>query len=256
MKISVITAVFNDEGHIEGCIRSVLGQGYNNLEYIVVDGGSNDKTPEIVSRYSGRVVKISSSGPSGLYTSLNRGISAAAGQVIGFLHSDDLYAAGDVLESVARIFSDKGADCVYGDLEYVDRRDTSKVIRYWRAGECRPEKLRRGWFPPHPALFIKKDIYDKYGLFDASFRIAADYDLMLRFLLDKGIKACYLPKVLIKMRAGGMSNRSLRCLLKKSYEDFVILKKHKIRFPLLVLLNKNISKIPQFFNLKKKQGVL
>jgi len=109
MKISVITAVFNDEGHIEGCIRSVLGQGYNNLEYIVVDGGSNDKTPEIVNRYSGRVVKIASSVPSGLYPALNRGIIAATGQVVGVLNSDDLYAAGDILESVARIFLNEGA---------------------------------------------------------------------------------------------------------------------------------------------------
>jgi len=245
-KISIITAVFNNKDHIAGCINSVKDQTYKDIEHIVVDSGSTDGTTEILDSYSNGPTKVIHDEKKGLFYSLNNGISGASGGIIGILHSDDLYADKYTVEKVADLFNDTKVDGVYGDLVYVKRDRPDKVMRYWHSGEFKPSKLKFGWTPPHPALFLRKEVYRNIGLFDTAFTIASDYDFMLRLLLSEKFNISYISDVLVRMRMGGLSNRSLACLLRKSYEDFLILKRHRMRLPVFTLLAKNFSKLPQF----------
>lgn len=244
MKISIITACYNSSANIEAALRSVSGQTYSPLEYIVVDGASTDGTLAILEKYRGKIYKLVSERDAGIYDALNKGFSAATGDVIGLLHSDDVYAGEDVLAKVAKVFEATGADAVYGDLAYV--RADGGTLRYWKAGEYDRSTLERGWMPPHPALFVKEAIYDQFGLFDTRFKIAADYDLMVRLLYRHGVKAVYLPELLVKMKVGGTSNRSLANIVRKSREDYQIIRKYGLG-GLCTLLGKNLSKVSQFF---------
>jgi len=171
----------------------------------------------------------------------------ATGDVIGFLHADDMYADNRVIEKVASVMSKGNVDSCYGDLLYVDKDNIDGTIRYWRSREFSPDLLRKGWMPPHPTFFVKRTLYEQYGLFDTSFKIAADYELMMRFLSRHKISTCYIPEVLIKMRVGGASNRSIPNLIRKSSEDYRAMKMHDLG-GLPTLFRKNLSKIPQFFN--------
>ena len=246
MKISIITSVYNNQETIAEAMASVLGQTYPAIEYIIVDGGSTDGTVDIIKAYQDRLGAFISEPDNGIYDGLNKGIKLATGDVIGFLHSDDLYQDNTVIEKVALAFKDNSIDSAYGDLTYVNKSDPSKVIRYWRSGEFTLKKLRRGWMPPHPTFFVKRSVYEQQGVFDTSFKIAADYDLMLRFLGKSGISTHYIPHVLIKMRVGGESNKSLKNVLRKSKEDLQAMKANNIGgvFSLVV---KNLSKLQQFF---------
>ncbi len=245
MKISIITSVYNNQETIAEAMASVLGQTYPNIEYIIVDGGSTDGTVDIIKAYQDRLGAFISEPDNGIYDGLNKGIKLATGDVIGFLHSDDLYQDNTVIEKVALAFKDNSIDSAYGDLTYVNKNDPSKVIRYWKSGKFTLKKLRRGWMPPHPTFFVKRSVYEQQGVFDTSFKIAADYDLMLRFLGKSGISTYYIPRVLIKMRVGGESNKSLKNVLKKSKEDLQAMKNNNIGgvFSLVV---KNLSKLQQF----------
>ena len=246
MKISIITAVFNNKDHIAGCINSVKDQTYKDIEHIVVDSGSTDGTSEILDSHSNGPIKVIYDERRGIFHSLNKGISEASGDIIGILHSDDLYADEHTLQKVADTFHNSKADGAYGDLVYIKRDHPDKIIRYWRSGEFNPSNLKFGWIPPHPTLFLKKDVYRSAGLFDTDFTIASDYDFMLRLLLNDKFSFSYIKDVLVRMRTGGVSNRSLACLLRKSYEDFLILKRHRMRLAVFTLLAKNFSKLPQF----------
>jgi len=167
--------------------------------------------------------------------------------VIGFLHSDDVYAHERVIEEVVGVFEKTDVDSVYGDLLYVDKKDIHKVIRSWKSSRYRRGKFRYGWMPPHPTFFVKKRVYDEYGYFDAKFRIAADYELMLRFLEKYGISSRYIPRILVKMRVGGLSNKSLRNMFIKSSEDYRAWKVNNLSGGLGTIILKNVTKIPQFF---------
>ena len=248
MRISIVTACLNNHLTVEQAIQSVIYQTHTNLEHILVDGGSTDGTLEIVERYTRRISRIISGRDRGLYDALNKGIQAATGDVVGFLHADDTYADRMAIQKVIEFFESQKVDSIYGDLIYVDKQNADKVIRYWRAGAFDLAKMRSGWMPPHPALFVKRSIYEKYGLFDLSYSIAADYDLMMRFLVDRAMTVAYLPEVLVKMRTGGTSNRNLANIFKKSAEDLRVLKQHQISRPLMALMRKNLSKIPQWFD--------
>ena len=250
MKITVITAVYNNKKTIKDALESILSQSYKNVELIVIDGGSTDGTVDIVHTFGDKIDTFVSEPDNGIYDALNKGIGLATGDVIGFLNSDDVYAHDRVLEKIARAFQHEHADSVYGDLNYVLRNDISKVIRHWKSHEYTPKKLRQGWMPPHPTFYVKREIYEKYGGFDTSFKIAADYDSILRFLGLHHISTTYVPEVLVKMRLGGVSNRDLKSILKKSGEDYKALKKNGIGGKRVVFM-KNISKVPQFF--KKRQ---
>jgi glycosyltransferase len=245
LKISIITVVWNNKETIKDAIDSVLSQTYKNIEYIVVDGASSDGTVEVVQGYGDKISSFVSEKDKGIYDGLNKGISLATGDFIAFLHSDDLYAGSSVVEDVMKVLeSDESLDGVYGDLIYTPKHDTSKVLRYWKSKEFDSSLLKQGWMPAHPTLILKKEVYEKYGNFDLGFKIAGDYDFMLR-VLSTGIKVKYIPEVLYKMRVGGESNKSLKNIMLKSKEDLRALRRNGVG-GITSLLIKNISKITQF----------
>jgi len=246
MKVSIITICYNSAHSIGDAINSVVSQTYPDIEYIVVDGKSKDNTPDIVRSFGNKVAKFVSEPDKGIYDALNKGIRMAEGDIIGFMHSDDLFADNQVIEKVVKLFKEKNTDCIYGDLQYVYKADTNKVLRFWKSGKFTRNKLRFGWMPPHPTLYVKREIYQKYGDFDINFKIAADYDSMLRFFGKYRITAAYLPEVMVKMRVGGASNRSIKNIIRKSKEDYQAIKKNKFG-SVFTLIFKNLRKVSQFF---------
>lgn len=239
--------MFNNKELIEDCINSVLNQTHRNIEYIIIDGGSTDGTVEIIKKYENKISKWLSETDKGIYDALNKGIKMATGDIIGFLHADDVYANNKVIETVAHEMKSHNVDSCYGDLLYVDKNNTDKIIRYWKSKSYRDGLFRKGWMSPHPTFFVKKKIYDKYGYFNTEFRIASDYELMLRFLEKHRISTYYIPEVLIKMRIGGTSNRSLKNLITKTTEDYRAWKVNNLKRSFYTIPFKNLSKIPQFF---------
>jgi len=245
VKISVITAVFNSHRTVATAIESTLSQTGVNTDLVVIDGGSDDGTLDVLNGYKGRIGTLLSEPDHGIYDALNKGIRSASGDVVGFLHSDDMFADSSVLSRVAAAFADPTVDAVYGDLLYVDKNDPDRVIRYWRAGEFSRERLGWGWMPPHPTFYVRRSVYERLGGFDTSYRIAADYDCMLRFLGAAGLRVAYIPEVLVKMRLGGASNRTLRNIVRKSSEDLRALRRNGVG-GIGALIWKNLSKLPQF----------
>ena len=246
MKISVITAVYNNRATVAAALDSALAQTHDDVELVVIDGGSTDGTLEVLRGYGQRIAVLVSEPDRGIYDALNKGIRLAGGAVLGFLHSDDLYADAGVLRRVAGAFADADVAAVYGDLLYVRKDAPERVVRTWRAGRFAPERLARGWMPPHPTFYARREAYAELGGFDTRYRIAADYDCMLRFLGRAGMRVDYIPEVLVKMRVGGASNRSLGNILRKSAEDYRALKANGVG-GLPALAWKNLSKLPQFF---------
>jgi glycosyltransferase involved in cell wall biosynthesis len=246
MLVTIITATYNSALTLETCIKSVLEQTYTEIEYIIIDNCSNDGTLDIAKSYSENVSRLVSEPDKGIFDALNKGIKLASGDIIGFLHADDFYASPTVIAQVVAQFQSSGADAVYGDLQYVGKNNPSKIIRNWVAGEYSTKKILNGWMPPHPTLFIKRECYKKYGYFNLNYKIAADYELILRFFAKNNISLSYLPKVLVKMRTGGTSNKGIRNIIKKSSEDLKALKEHQIG-SFYTLVKKNLSKIRQFF---------
>jgi len=228
-------------------VRSVLGQTHGDIEHIVIDGGSTDGTLEVLEKYRDRITKIVSGPDKGTFDALNKGIRIATGRVIGTLHSDDFYSHEGVIETVAHVFKEEKVDSCYGDLQYVSKKNPERVIRYWKSSSYRPGKFRYGWMPPHPTFFVRREVYETCGYFDTDFEIAADYELMLRFLEQYRISTFYIPEVLVKMRTGGTSNRNLQNMVRKSYEDYKAWRVNALRGGLFAIILKNISKIPQFF---------
>lgn len=245
MKISIITAVRNRRDTIAGAVRSLQAQTHANHEHIVMDAVSIDGTLEELASLADPRMCVVSEADGGIYDALNKGMARASGDVIGLLHSDDFFASPDVLADIAAAFEVADVDAVYGDLQYVLANDTSRVVRYWKSGAFHPARLRKGWMPPHPALFIRREVYEQHGGYDTSYRIAADYDAILRWFGRVGIRAHYVPKVLVKMRAGGVSNRSLANIARKSIEDYRALRSNDVG-GLGVLARKNLRKVSQF----------
>jgi glycosyltransferase len=247
LKVSVITAVFNNEDTIEEAIKSLSGQMYKDVEHIVVDGGSTDGTLDVIGRYRDKIAKIISEPDRGIYDALNKGIRLASGDVIGLLHGDDFYAHEKVLGTVLDVFEKRGVDSCYGDLQYVDKKDANKVIRYWKASQYCLGKFKFGWMPPHPTFFVKREIYEKYGLFNLALGSAADYELMLRFLVKHRITTAYIPEVLVKMRIGGKSNSSLRNRIRANRMDRMAWKVNDLKPYPWTLWMKPLRKIGQYF---------
>ena len=245
MRISIITATYNSEKTLLDTLLSLEKQTHPDIEYIVVDGASKDNTIKLIKRNCTKVSKIICEPDKGIYDALNKGIQAASGDVIGFLHSDDLLAYDDAIADIAKKFKSTGCDAIYGDLEYVAQNDTTKRIRLWKSGSFSRFKMKVGWMPPHPSFYMKRKCYRQFGCFSLDYRISADYDSLLRYILKQRISIAYLPKVLVKMRVGGISNRSVSSMVKKSMEDIRIMKQNGIIWP-LALAYKNISKLPQF----------
>jgi glycosyltransferase len=244
MKITLITCVLNRKATIAGAIESVRAQTYPDIEHVIVDGGSTDGTLEIVQELTHPGLRIFSGKDGGIYDALNRGIALSTGEVVGLVHSDDWLAHSMVVARVAAAFRD-GVHAVYGDIDYVSATDASRVVRHWSAGDFRKGALSQGWMPPHPSLFLLRDELIALGAYDANYTIAADYDLILRLFSQSGFRSRYIPEVLVKMRLGGASNKSLRHILRKSREDYAILRKNGVG-GLGSLVLKNLRKLPQF----------
>jgi glycosyltransferase involved in cell wall biosynthesis len=209
-KVSVITAVLNGENVIEDAIKSVANQTYQNIEYIVVDGGSTDRTLEILNRYRSVISRIVSEPDTGLYDAMNKGIRLASGDVIGILNADDFFAKSSAItDSIAELL-DKQVDAVFANLLIVDASDPIRVFRYYNCGDFSPAKFAYGWMPAHPTFFVRRSCYEKYGLFKEDYAIAADYELMVRFLAKHRVSYSHLDEVIVKMRTGGISSRSLK----------------------------------------------
>lgn len=245
MKISIITVAYNSAKTIRDTLESVCNQEHKNVEHIIVDGKSTDNTLNIVQCFP-HIAKIVSEQDKGLYDAMNKGIKLATGEVIGILNSDDMYANRQVLSKVAALFLNKNASTVYGDLQYVDASDVTKVLRTWRAGRFKRSDFYYGWMPPHPTFFVRKSIYDKVGLFDTSLRSASDYEIILRILFRYGYNADYIPEIMVKMRAGGKSNASLRHRMLANKEDRAAWKLNDLNPYFFTLYLKPLRKIFQF----------
>ena len=246
IKVSIITAVYNGAVTIGDAMLSLKKQSYLSIENVVVDGSSVDKTVSIVEDFSQGATVLISEPDDGIYDALNKGISVASGDVIGFLHSDDLFFDEYVIRDVVLAFEKYQCDVVYGDLVYVSKDNPDNVIRYWKSGTFKHWKMFFGWMPPHPTLFMRRELYMKYGAFDTKFKISADYDSLVRYLWKNHLNVIYIPRVLTKMRVGGVSNRSLTNILIKMKEDVQVMKRHHLCWP-VTLFFKNFFKIPQFF---------
>jgi glycosyltransferase len=246
MKISIVTATYNSAATVADTLDCISRQDHPAIEHIIVDGGSRDETLDIVRRYP-HVARMVSGKDKGIYDAMNKGIGLATGDIIGILNSDDIYTDDKVLSLVAAAFGDPSVMTVYADLQYVYPDDLSRIQRTWKTGRFRKANFYYGWMPPHPTFFVRKEVYDKAGLFNLDLRSAADYELMLRILLKLGLSAHYIPKVIVKMRAGGMSNASLFNRLRANKEDRLAWKINGLRPYFFTLYLKPVRKISQFF---------
>lgn len=253
MKISIITVCYNSEQTINEAIKSVLNQTYDNIEYIIVDGGSTDKTLRIITenetKFKGKLIWKSEK-DEGLYDAMNKGIEMSTGDIVGFINSDDLFCDNEALEKIMKIFSlNQTLDSVYADLYYVDQNNTDKIRRKWITGK--QKQFKYGWHPGHPTLYIKKEVYNKYGLFNLKYKLAADFEIMLRFLERYKISTFYLPECFVKMRLGGETNKSIRNVYKQNIECIKAFSENKIRInKILYPVYRLLPKLKQFL---KKQ---
>ncbi len=244
MKITIITAVFNREATIAQAIESVRAQTWPHVEHLVIDGASTDGTLAAIDGARHEAMRLVSEPDKGIYDALNKGVALASGDVVGLMHSDDFFAHDQVLAKVAAAFEAPGVLAVYGDLDYVSADDESRVVRRWRSGSYSRKKLARGWMPPHPALFLRREVFERHGAYDTNYRIAADYDAILRYFSRENLNPAYIPDVLVKMRLGGESNRSLGNLVRKSREDYRALKANGVGGG-AALFMKNFGKVGQ-----------
>lgn len=247
MKISIITVTYNSAATIEQTIRSVTGQSHEDIEYILVDGKSTDGTLKIAENYKDSIDKLVSEKDKGLYDALNKGIALATGEIIGILHSDDFYIDAHVIRKYAETFANSQADAVYGDLYYVDKTNTDKIIRKWKSGVYKEHSFANGWMPPHPTFFVRKEVYQKFGVFNTEFKSAADYELMLRFIEKNKISIAYLPEYTVKMRMGGKSNVSVQNRLNANLEDRRAWEINGLKPRFYTLYLKPFRKLLQFF---------
>ena len=250
MKVSIITVCFNSCGVVEDTLKSVLGQDYKDIEYIVVDGGSTDTTLDILANYRSQISRLISEPDNGIYDAMNKGLNLATGEIVGFLNSGDFYTNKNVITQIAEAMEASKADCCYGDLEYVACHDVGKVVRKWRSRPYTPGFFREGFHPPHPTFFAKKELFEKYGYFNLDFDISADYELMLRFLERHGVKSFYIPHVLVKMRNGGASNRSLKQIIRANWQCYKAWRINGFEVSAATILKKPFSKIFQYFYAK------
>jgi UDP-N-acetylmuramyl pentapeptide phosphotransferase/UDP-N-acetylglucosamine-1-phosphate transferase/glycosyltransferase involved in cell wall biosynthesis len=246
VKVSIITVVFNNVSTVEETIRSVISQDYPDVEYIVIDGKSTDGTLQILEGYQDHFDVFVSEKDEGLYDAINKGISLASGDIVGILHSDDLYYDRQVISRVVESFQESHADCVYGDLDYVKKDNTNEIVRDWKSGQLQEDSFQKGWMPPHPTFFTKRSCYLELGTYNTSFRTSADYELMLRFLCRHKKKAVYLEKKLVKMREGGVSNASLKNRLKANREDMKAWRSNNLSPKPYTRFMKPLRKILQF----------
>ncbi|MBC7934740.1 MAG: glycosyltransferase [Rhizobacter sp.] len=247
MKVSLITVTYNSAVYLEDCIRSVVGQQYHNIEHIIIDGGSTDGTVDIIRNYHSHIAKWISVEDRDMYEAINKGIKMATGDIVGILNSDDVFASNDVIGSIVDCFNEHKLDAVYGDLVYVDKVDTNRIIRYWKGLTYNRFHFLYGWMPAHPTFYLRRELIDEYGGYLSHYYTAADYEFMARYLYRYRISARYLPKLFVKMRVGGQSNITLKSRLRANRRDYLAMKKNQIPFPFFAAILKPIIKLHQFY---------
>ena len=245
MKISVITVTYNSEKTLEDTIRSVISQKYDNVEHVIMDGGSSDSTLQILDSYSDNLSVVISEPDEGIYDAYNKALKHVSGDIIAILNSDDVFYDNNVLNRVASEFERTGSELVYGDLALVHEDDLSTVMRFWKSSKFIPGSFKHGWHPPHPSFFVKRSVYQCYGNFDLNLPVSADFELMLRFMEVHKCVATYLPHVLTRMRVGGHS-QNFRNILKGGRSILSSFKKHGINIhPLFYFAKRYLSKLMQ-----------
>lgn len=246
MKVSIITATYNSSSSIQRTIDSVAEQDFKEIEHIIIDGGSTDDTLDIIKKNNGRISVLISERDNGIYDALNKGIKNATGDVVGFLHSDDVFTNKHVISRIANCFNIKKTDVVYGNLVYQSKdEDNKKTIRYWKSNVFSPGCLKWGWMPPHPTVYCKREVYEKWGLYDDQFKISSDYEFILRIFKQPTISKAFLPTIIVNMNVGGISNNSIKNIICKSREDYKAIKMNEIG-GLFTVLMKNFRKVGQF----------
>ncbi len=244
MKISIITITYNSAKTIQRALESVQSQTYQDIEHVIVDGASKDGTRELIEAYAKKHTNVRwiSEPDKGIYNALNKGIHLATGDVIGFVHSDDILYAPDSISHIAEAFAQQDIQVVYGDLQYVRE---GKVTRRWRSNDFNPASLKYGWMCPHPTMYVRREVYQQVGDYDEWFSISADYDMILR-IFKSGFKSKYLPEVLVSMEVGGASNKNTRARLSKTQEDFIALRKNHVGAGIFTVACKQLRKVKQF----------
>lgn len=245
MKISIITVLLDNVASLKDAIDSVLCQEYPKIEYIIIDGKSKDGSLKIVESYGNKIQKVISEADSGIYDALNKGIATATGDIIGFLHADDFYDNPHVIQTVVTAFTQE-VDAVYANIDYVHQFNKHKIVRKWRSGNYDRKKFYKGWMPPHPTFFVRREVYEKYGGYNTMLNYSADYELMLRLCLVHNINVKYIPKVLVKMRTGGQSNRSLKNRILANIQDRKAWSINKLKVPFFTRILKPLRKILQY----------
>lgn len=245
MTLTIITACFNASSTIADTLQSIANQSHPNIEHIIIDGASVDDTLNIVQQFP-HVSTCISEKDGGIYDAMNKGIKLAKGDVVGILNADDVYANNDIISKVAALFNDESIEAVYGDLVFVDQLQTNKIKRTWIAGTYHYKQLYNGWMPPHPTFFVRRSLYEKYGNFNTTLTSAADYELMLRFLLKHKVKLAYLPEIMVRMRQGGKSTASIKNRLIANKEDHLAWKINGLKPRPFTLILKPLRKIKQF----------
>ena len=248
MKISIITVVYNNKGTIANAIESVLTQNYNDIEYIIIDGKSTDGTLDVIENYTTRITKIISESDNGIYDAMNKGLKLATGDVIGILNSDDFYANNSILSEVMLHFNkDHNLDILYGDLVYVKPNDIKSIVRTWKSKPYYPKFFENGGVPPHPSLFVSARVYKEAGYFNLKYRLASDYEFMLRIFKKFSFKIKYVPLVFVYMRLGGATNKSLKNIIKGNAEILNSWKENGYSIPLLLIPKRILKRLIQFF---------
>jgi glycosyltransferase involved in cell wall biosynthesis len=248
MKVSIITIVYNAEKYIQDCIESVINQTYEDIEYIVIDGGSTDDTLLKIAKYRYEISHFVSEKDKGIYDAINKGLKIATGQIVGVLNADDMLASVNVITEVVKCFVINQPDSVYGNLNYVDAENTGKINRKWLSKQFVKKDIKMGWMPAHPTFYAKRELFKKYGNYSLDFGTAADYELMIRFLYHFQINAVFLDLLIVNMRVGGVSNSSFKQRYLALKNDYSAMRRNKIPYPLITLLFKKLSKIPQYFH--------
>lgn len=249
MKVSLITVTYNSAKTLRDTFESVLRQTYSDYEYLVIDGASNDSTIEIIKEYEPKFkgkMKWVSEPDKGIYDAMNKGFKMATGDVLALINSDDLFSSADSLQVVVNTFEDhKETDCVYADLYYVSQSDTNKIVRVWRTGPQKP--FGKGWLPAHPTFYVKRSVYENYGYFNLNYPLAADFELMLRFVERYDIKLIYLPKHIVKMRLGGATSKNLKNIYQQNKECYRAFKENGLKVSPFYIVYRMLPKIKQFF---------
>lgn len=247
MKISIITVCFNSEKYIKDSIESVINQTYTNIEYIIIDGASKDKTIDIIKSYGNKINRFISEPDNGIYDAMNKGLKMATGDYLGILNSDDFYIHNKVIESVVHELKHKKTDSLFADLIYVDNLNTENHVRYWKSKPFIKNSFKKGWHPPHSTFFVKNEIYKKLGFFSLDFKLAADFELMLRFLEKHQISSCHFPQPLIKMRLGGATNKNIKNIIYQNIECYKAFKVNQLSISFLYPIYRLLPKLAQYF---------